>query len=188
LADPRLDPFSRLKRAEGRYQLGQLLWQTDRLPEAREEFRGVAEEWSRLLDQLPDHPGAHHQLAWFLATCPDRAFRNPGRAQELARKAVALAPQGAAGWNTLGAAHYRAGDYQAALAALEKAAGLRPRGDGSGFFFLAMAHWQLGQKEQAGRWYDRGVQELEQDGLRAATAAGFRAEAAALLGRNHGPP
>jgi serine/threonine protein kinase/Flp pilus assembly protein TadD len=188
LADPAPDPFSRLKRAEGRYQLGQLLWQTDRLPEARQEFRRVAEEWSRLLDQLPDHPGAHQQLAWFLATCPDPALRDPGRAQELARKVVTLAPQGAAGWNTLGVAHYRAGDYQAALAALQKAAGLRPRGDGSDFFFLAMAHWQLGKKEQAGQWYDRGVQELEQDGLRAATAAGFRAEAAALLSRNHGPP
>jgi tetratricopeptide (TPR) repeat protein len=94
----------------------------------------------------------------------------------------------AAGWNTLGVAHYRAGDYQAAVAALEKAAGLRPRGDGAGFFFLAMAHWQLGKEEQADRWYDRGVQECEQDGLRAAATAGFRAEAAALLGRDRRPP
>jgi serine/threonine protein kinase/Tfp pilus assembly protein PilF len=188
LADPSPDPFSWLKLAEGRYQLGQLLWQTDRLPEAREEFRKAAAEWNRLLEQLPDHPGARSQLAWFLATCPDPAIRDPGRARDLAGKAVALAPQAAACWETLGVANYQVGDYQAAVGALDKAAGLRPRGGGSGFFFLAMAHWRLGKKDQAGRWYDRGVQELSQDGLRSAATAGFRAEAAALLGRDQGPP
>jgi serine/threonine protein kinase/Tfp pilus assembly protein PilF len=187
-ADPPPDAFSRLKGVESRYQLGQLLWQTDRLPEAQEEFGRVARDLSRLLDQLPDHPGAHHHLGWFLATCPDPALRDPGRAQELAWKAVALAPEVADCWNTLGAAHYRAGHYEAAVAALEKAAGLRPRGNGSGFFFLAMAHWRLGKKEQASRWYDRGVQELDQDRLRSAATARFRAEAAALLDRDHRPP
>ena len=29
------------------------------------------------------------------------------------------------------------------------------------WFFLAMAHWQLGHKEEARRWYDQGVAWME---------------------------
>ena len=46
----------------------------------------------------------------YLATCPEAKFRDPKQAVELAKKAVELDPQGGNYWNTLGTAHYRAGD------------------------------------------------------------------------------
>jgi serine/threonine protein kinase/Tfp pilus assembly protein PilF len=169
--------------AEGHYRLGQLLWGVGRHREAHEEFQKSAEEWGRFLKPQPGHAAACNGLAWLLVTCPDPDLRDPSRAVELAEKAVSRAPGARECWNTLGVAHYRAGDYPAAQAALEKAVGLRPRGDGSDSLFLAMACWRLGQKEQADCWYDLAIEELEQDHISAAEHADFREEAAALLGR-----
>src|SRR5262249_15890334 len=63
------------------------------------------------------------------------------RAVELARRAVEEAPKAGLIWNTLGVAHYRAGDWKAAVETLEKSMSLRQGGDSFDWFFLAMAHW-----------------------------------------------
>jgi Flp pilus assembly protein TadD len=108
---------------------------------------------------------------------------------ELARKAVELAPKEALHWNTLGVAHYRAGHWKEAIEALSKSMELQ-KGALESFdtFFLAMAHWQFGEKETARQWYDRAVQWLErnQDQLAGNTEwleelRRFRAEAEELL-------
>src|SRR5262249_30332855 len=65
-----------------------------------------------------DHVDAHNSLAWLLATYPDAKVRDPDRAVKLAKKAVQLVPLAGGSWNTLGVAHYRAGDWKAAVAAL----------------------------------------------------------------------
>ena len=52
-----------------------------------------------------------------MATDPEPNKRDPGRAVKLAKEAVGLAPKNGA-WNTLGAAHYRAGNWEESLAAL----------------------------------------------------------------------
>ena len=88
---------------------------------------------------------------------PRREVPRCGRAVELAKKAVELAPKQGTFWNTLGVAHYRAGDWKAAVAALEKSEELRNGGDSFDWFFLAMAHWQLGEKDEARKWYDQAV-------------------------------
>lgn len=94
-----------------------------------------------------------NNVAWFFATCPDPAARNPGLALELAR--VALKPgwirpaQKGPFWNTFGVALYRAGDWRAAVEALSTSAALQKGGDATDFFFLAMAHWQLGERDVA---------------------------------------
>jgi tetratricopeptide (TPR) repeat protein len=90
-------------------------------------------------------------------------------------------------WNTLGLAHYRAGDYRAALSALEKAAELYPQGDGSDSLFLAMACWRLGQKAEAHSWYKRATEEFGRDHISAAELADLREEAADLLGLDLSP-
>jgi tetratricopeptide (TPR) repeat protein/serine/threonine protein kinase len=132
-------------------------------------------------------PAALNRLAWLLATCPQAKFRAPDRAVALARKAAELAPKEGDYWTTLGVAHYRAGDWQAALAALEKSRELGG-GTGSCSFFLAMAHWQLGNQAEAHRCYDRAVQWLGQhrsapanDQPQAKELDRFRAEAKELL-------
>jgi uncharacterized protein HemY len=108
--------------------------------------------------------------------------RDPTRAVELAKSAVELAPKEGTLWNTLGVAHYRTSDWKAAIGALTKSMELRNGGDSFDWFFLAMAHWQLGEKPQALTWYDKAVAWTEKDQPHNEELLRFRAEAAALLG------
>jgi Flp pilus assembly protein TadD len=121
-------------------------------------------------------------LAWLLATCPDPKVRDPCRAVLLAKKAVELAQMEGSFWGVLGVAHYRAGDWKAAIQALKKSMDLRKGGASFDWFFLAMAHWQLGERDQARRWYDRAVQWMDKDQPKNEELRSFRSEAAELLG------
>ncbi len=123
-----------------------------------------------------------NELAWLWATAPDPRSRNPKQATVVARRATELAPGNPQFWTTLGAAHYRAGDGKAAIEALTKSMELRKRGDGIAFFFLALSHQQLGEKETARTWYDKGVEWLEKYKPPTEELQRFRAEAAELLG------
>jgi eukaryotic-like serine/threonine-protein kinase len=99
---------------------------------------------------------------------------------------VELNPQNGGYVNTLGVAYYRTGDWKAAIAALEKSMELRKGGDSLDWFFLAMAHWQLGNKDEARRWYDKAVKWMEEHAPKNVELTRFRAEAAELLGvRDH---
>jgi uncharacterized protein HemY len=86
-------------------------------------------------------------------------------------------------WNTLGVAQYRKGDWKAAVEALMKSAQLRNGGDSFDFFFLAMAHWELNEEEEARAWYDRAVAWMDRNAPQNEELQRFRAEAATLLGR-----
>jgi serine/threonine protein kinase/Flp pilus assembly protein TadD len=119
-------------------------------------------------------------LAWFLANRPDVRFRDAQTAVALARRAAQLAPRDGTCWLTLGEASYRAGDWKAAQAALEKAGALRQGGDCADWFFLAMTSWQRGDREQARRWYDRATRWMQTHSP-APDWPRFRAEATALL-------
>jgi hypothetical protein len=61
---------------------------------------------------------------------------------------------------------------------------LNKGGDGNDWFFLAMAHWRLGDKPQARSWYGKAVSWMEKNQPRNEELMRFRAEAAALLGVN----
>jgi eukaryotic-like serine/threonine-protein kinase len=127
----------------------------------------------------PDFPRAHHNLVWLLVTWPRPRLRDRARAVALARKAVELAPKEGNFWNTVGVAHYRAGDWKAAVAALERSVRLRAGGD-SADFFLAMARWRLGDKEQARVWYGKTVAWMDQHSWKDPEQTPFRAEATQL--------
>src|SRR5262249_46366782 len=101
--------------------------------------------------------GAWNDLAWDLVSDPKALLHNPGLGVELAEKAVAAAPGNGSIWNTLGAARYRRGQWKDAIAALEKSMQLRHGGDSEDWFFLAMAHWQLDEKDAARQFYDRAA-------------------------------
>jgi tetratricopeptide (TPR) repeat protein len=132
-------------------------------------------------------------LSALLANGADPKLRDPQRAVELAKWGIAL--QGHAGWwQTLGWAYYRTGDWKDSVAALEKSIALNKAGaDADQWLFLAMAHWQLGHKAAARRWYDRSVEWIEKNTATlerpewtrdrlADDVRSFRAEAARLLG------
>jgi serine/threonine protein kinase/tetratricopeptide (TPR) repeat protein len=121
-------------------------------------------------------------LAWMFATHPDADQRDSELAIVLARQAVELAPQDANIWNTLGVAHYRANDWKSAIESLEKSEGLSNGDNSFNFFFLAMAHWQLGYKEEARKWYNKAVEWMDKNLPEDKELLGFRAEAAELLG------
>jgi tetratricopeptide (TPR) repeat protein len=143
--------------------------------------------YGKLLELSPKNARAYNNLAWILATSPDPKFRDPKRAVELAQKAIELKPEEGTNWNTLGAAHYRAGDWKAAIAALDKTMELRKGGDSNEWFFLAMAHWQLGEKDKARQWYDRAVEWMGKNQPTNEELRRFRAEAAELLGLPENP-
>jgi serine/threonine protein kinase len=131
-----------------------------------------------------DHPEtlqSMNELAWMLATSPDPKLRDPRRALELAKKAVDLAPENGVFQNTLGAAYYRAGDWQGAVGALAKSMELRKGGDSTDWFLLAMAHWRLGNKSEGRACYDRAVLWMEKNKPQDQELHRFRVEAAALL-------
>ncbi len=128
---------------------------------------------------------ALNNLAWLLSTCTDASVRDPERAVELAKKAVEDEPKNGMYWNTLGVAHYRAGDWKTAIEALTKSMVLLA-GQSESFntFFLGMTHWQVGEKPQAHPWFDKAVSWMEKNQPNNEELIRFRAEAAALLGVN----
>jgi serine/threonine protein kinase/tetratricopeptide (TPR) repeat protein len=136
-----------------------------------------------------DYPEANRQLglalnnsAWRQATRPEVELRDPRRAVELAKSAIEAAPGNGGYWNTLGTAHYRAGDWKACLVALEKVPELQPSATGFDWFFQAMAHWQLGDKDRARRYYRQAVDWMDNNRPKDEELVRFRAEAATLLG------
>ena len=139
-------------------------------------------DYSKAIELDPKNVAAINALAWLLATCPEPKVRDPRRAVEAAKKAVQLAPTKGEYWSTLGAAHYRAGAWKAAVEALMKSVQLRKGGASFEFFFLALAHWQLGEKDKARTWYDRAVAWMDQNSPQNEELKRFRAEATALLG------
>ena len=136
----------------------------------------------KLLDQMtPKTGGFCNNVAWFLATAEVPAHRDPALAIELAKKAVELDPKSGQYHNTLGIAAYRAGDWKQAISVLEKSVSLSKAGDSYNWFFRAMAHWQLGHKEEARSWYDQAVQWMEKNDPKNEWLGRFRVEAEKLL-------
>jgi tetratricopeptide (TPR) repeat protein len=159
-----------------------------KLPEAvRRELAGAngarADELlSAFVKRRPGNASEHNNLAWRFVTGPDVRFHDPAQALRLANWAVERAPGQATYWNTLGVAEYRMGHWKAAVAALKKSIELRKEGDSFDWFFLAMAHWQLREKDTAREWYDRAAEWMEKNQPTNEELIRFRAEAAGLLG------
>lgn len=121
-------------------------------------------------------------VAWQIATDMNLIPRPPEIAVEFARKAVELASGDGRVWNTLGVAEFRAGNWKESIDALQKSNDLRKGGDSDDWFCLGMAHWQLGQKEEARKWYDRAVAWMDKNQPKNEELRCLRAEAAELMG------
>jgi serine/threonine protein kinase/tetratricopeptide (TPR) repeat protein len=154
--------------------LGHALWHKGRVNEAIAICQ-------KAICLAPNFAMARSYLAWWLATCPDLKVRDPARAVELALRAVELEPKDDGNWFNLGVAHYRAGNWKASIAALEKSVELS-NDEPFSYFPLAMAHWKLGHKGEARACYDNAVAWRAKGWHDNADLGPLRAEAEALLG------
>ena len=153
-----------------RYQtLGRDSKTQGRFAEAKAIWLRALDLWADLTTAFPDRAVLHHHwcecandLAWLLANAPDPAVRDPAHAVALAGKAAEANPNCATYWNTLGAAHYRAGDFNATITALGRAIDLTEGGTAFDHLFLAMAHAQLGDQERAQHWLGQATLWMEQ--------------------------
>jgi serine/threonine-protein kinase len=146
------------------------------------DLDGALAEFRQAIALKPKYAMGHNNVAWALATWPDPRRRDPAQAVAAAKKAVELEPQKGDWWNTLGVAHYRNGDPKAAIEALEKSMASRHGGDAYDWFFLAMARWQLGDKDAARKWYQQADAWKKKYQPHNPELRRFRAEATALLG------
>ena len=122
---------------------------------------------------------ARNDLAWALVNDPDPEARDAARAVELATQATEADPGRAAFWNTLGAALYRDGAWDAAVEALGKSARLGP--NAHDLFFLAMAHARRGDPARARDYLARATARAAREAPGHEGLARLRAEAIATI-------
>jgi hypothetical protein len=133
-----------------------LLAQADLL-RSKGDLVGGIPALQKALALVPDDDPLKNELGWMLVVCPEPKKRNAKRALELAKKAVGAAPGDWRNWRTLGVAHHLAGNDEAAVKALTRSLELHQSGEAFEYFPLAAAHQQLGNEEEARKWYDQGV-------------------------------
>jgi len=128
----------------------------ERQAQAKAEYGRALQAYRRALPY--DHDGAiHNKLAFALCECEEVELRDPIAALALATKASALAPGQRDFWNTLGLAHYRAGEWQAARAALDKAMALSAGGNARDWLIIAMACCRQGEQAESRRWCSQAI-------------------------------
>lgn len=163
------------------YRFGLFLENTGRPQDACSAVRKALDIGRQLVVEAPQAARYQADLAWQLATCPFHELRNVEEAVNLAHQAVELAPHNGNRWITLGIAYYRAGSWAAAVEALSKSREF-PEVNIGRDWFLAMAHWQLGEKDHASRLYHQAVEWMDKNRPKDIELIHFRAEAGALIG------
>ncbi len=144
----------------------------------RGQFEQAITAHREALRLQPDDARRQNALAWQLATCPRTELRDLAEAITLAKKAVELSPHDGVCWNTLGVVHYRLGQWNEAIGALEKSMELfEGKHEAANSFFLAMAHRQRGNHDEARKWYDKAVAWMEKEAPQNQELQRFRAEA-----------
>jgi serine/threonine protein kinase/Flp pilus assembly protein TadD len=99
-------------------------------------------------------------LAWLFVRRPQEMV-NPEIAVELYRKANDIQPDNWEYLCGLGAAYYRASQWEEAITELMKSTELAGGANATSFFFLAMAQWQSGDKTAAANWYKKAIEWIQ---------------------------
>jgi serine/threonine protein kinase/tetratricopeptide (TPR) repeat protein len=127
------------------------------------------------------------ELAWYLASGPQPALRDPARAVEILEKQLErIKPVTNPSLKAaLGVARYRAGDWKGAVAELQTTAKQHflcstSAWEGAVYFHLAMAYWKLGDKHEGQRCYADGLAWMNRCRPHDPEICRFRDEAAAM--------
>jgi tetratricopeptide (TPR) repeat protein len=122
------------------------------------------DQWSTV---NPD-PDVFTEPAWLLVSWPDERYRNPGHALRLAERAFDLhSTQTEMGfiWRVRGLAHFREERWDECIAAMTESNELRAGTDwpanGFEWFPLAIAHYELGDRTAAIKWYKKAERWFE---------------------------
>jgi tetratricopeptide (TPR) repeat protein len=168
--------------------LGRSLLEQGMVQEAKEAWRSALQRWAELAVDCPDDPEYRrswidglNDAAWSLLVLSRPVASDVAQAVQLAEQTIELEPASATYWNTLGIAYFRAGDWKAAIHALERSVELSGEGTSFDFFFLAMAYWQSGDRRQARQWYMRAIAWMETNNPDHAHLRRFRVEADSVL-------
>ncbi len=122
---------------------------------------GYRKACAGMVERFGRSPAAANDVAWACALGP-QALPDLAPAVGLARRAVQSNPTNGDVRNTLGAILYRAGQHQEAVAALGEAIRLNGwQGAATDCLFPALAHFRLGQTDEAKKWLGPGVQGID---------------------------
>jgi len=134
------------------YEVGLMYHYLQDDQQAAESFREAFTDLERLLTELDpdmaDYGMVGTCLCLSLVTCPLSQFRDAKRSIKYPKDALQLYPLGGGFWNILGIGHYRAGNWDDSIEALNKSVDLRDGGDSSDFFLPgngSLAARRLGQ-------------------------------------------
>ncbi|MDH4238611.1 MAG: protein kinase [Phycisphaerae bacterium] len=93
------------------------------------------------------------------------AEADPNTAAELYSKAHEMQPENWLYLCGLSRAHYLVGRLEEAITELTESTKL-PGGENSiNYFSLSMAHWQLGEKEEATKWYSKAIEQMQDSSI-----------------------
>jgi tetratricopeptide (TPR) repeat protein len=180
----------RHSRASALLMLANLRSQTRPL-EARDLYDQAIAIWTELLHRAPQvfeysvHlTKSRYQLAWLLITCYEESVRDPVQALQLAKKAVATDTERGDFRSVLGAAYLCVGEPEKALETLRESSNLQGADVTTVGFLLAMAHWQLGDRDEAIETFGQAQRRVSSRGAGSGDARllHVRTEAARMLG------
>lgn len=146
-------------------------------------YSEAAAQYEAAIRCNPELTSAYNRLAWLLANCPDTELRNTDRAVQVAARATEFAPKITMCWKALGIALYRDAKWEKAVIALETAIAGDPYESSYDWLFLAMAHWQLGNRQLARECFSQAPQQMPELGENGAKLGEIRAEGSDLLGQ-----
>jgi serine/threonine protein kinase len=145
--------------------LAEDLYLAGRILEGNSIFAQAVNVWREGVHNHPTSSELPYDLAFNLCIWFDPELRDPPEAMTAARTAIKLAPKQPAPWLAMGAAYYRAGDWNAAVKSLDVYFGTQQDGkkgrSTAAALFLAMAQWRSGDQDKALKTFQAAAQKMD---------------------------
>ena len=132
-------------------------YEVGRILHSKSEYASAKVMFQQMVFEDQASPRELNNASWLLATTPDERLRDSSLAVELGARVIQLKPTFSWAYNTLGVALYREGDWKESIHYLNESMERRGGGDSFDWYFLAMAHWQLDQRSEALKWYQKAL-------------------------------